>query len=136
MTAVDLWADAIITPVHTVSADMRQVREALRDVMTAEQAANWERKEYTNHLGTAPKHAFQDGFWAGVKAVLNTQHAIDNLTQGELLAEIRKAEGSVYWPLLSGDPTIAAECPRCDRTVVIDREGLCPECAYEFQEID
>lgn len=132
MTTVDPWAPT--THVHTVRADMHRIREHLRGTMTAQQAAHWERKEYTGHLGTAPKHAFQDGFWAGVQTVLDLQHAIDDLTQGELLAELRKGDGSIFWPLLSADPTIAVECPRCDRSVVINREGICPGCRHEFEE--
>lgn len=120
----------------TPRADMTRIREDHWRPQTNSEDTLWASRKHTSSLGTQLKQGHRTGWWEAVEWVLNTQLAIDELTQGELLAEIRKAEGSVFWPLLSADPTLHAECPRCGRGVVIDKEGLCPECAYEFQEND
>jgi aryl carrier-like protein len=96
----------------------------------------WKQRGHTLGLGTQLKQGHRTAWWQAVEWVLNLQHGMDDLTQGQLLRELRKGNGSIYAPLLAADPTINAECPRCNQTVVIDREGICPQCTYEFQEID
>lgn len=96
----------------------------------------WAVKGHTGSLGYTPKKYHEAAWWAGIEYALTLQQNIDDLTVGELLAELRKEGGSIYWPVLSADPKFHADCPRCGRKVLIDAEGLCPECAYEFQEND
>ncbi|MCW2165371.1 hypothetical protein B0I12_002526 [Microbacterium hydrothermale] len=82
------------------------------------------------------RQAIRKAFKLTVPWVLNTQQTIDDLTQGQLLAELRKEDGSIFWPLLSESKRIPAGCPRCDWRGAIDREGICPECQHEFEEVD
>ncbi|TLF33265.1 hypothetical protein [Microbacterium sp. 5K110] len=112
--------------------DMAQIRVALGSKQEAAESAFWDVRQH--RLGVSAKQGHRSGYWRGVQDVLTLQLAIGELSQGELLAELRKESGSVFWPLLVGDPKIPAECPRCERRVVIDKEGLCPWCAYEFEE--
>lgn len=134
-TTADPWSPK--TTARTVRADMDRIREDLRPDVGRMQLAHWERKGYSSHLGGAAGTSYRDGVWAGIQLVLDAQHAIDDLATGQMLAEIRKGPvGSIYGPVLAADPKFQADCPRCHRDVLIDREGLCPECAYEFQEVD
>jgi hypothetical protein len=127
----DPWSEE--TSAYTVRADMDRVKKDYRDAVGRMQLAHWERNGYSNHLGAAAGRSYRDGVWAGIQLVLNAQHAVDDLTTGELLAELRKGAGSIYWPVLAVDPKFHADCPRCERTVLIDAQGLCPECAHEFE---
>jgi len=120
--------------VRYVTADMDRIKADHGMVQGAFEDALWALSGHTSSLGTQLKQGSRKTWWAAVKWVLNTQHAIDDLSQGQLLAEIRKGPGSIFWPLLSEDPTMIADCPRCEHAVVIDKEGLCPGCAYEFEE--
>ncbi len=96
--------------------------------------ALWAASGHTSSLGTQLKQGSRKTFWRAVRWVLEKQLAVGDLTQGELLAELRKESGAVFWPLWVEDPKVPVECPRCDRRVLIDKEGLCPDCAYEFEE--
>ncbi|MBD8218244.1 hypothetical protein IFU40_06300 [Microbacterium sp. CFBP 13617] len=100
----------------------------------AQQESAWWSGWGDERLGVSAKQGYRAGWWAAVQWVLNTQQAIDDLTTGELLAELRKEAGSVYWPLLAADPTFWADCPRCRVEVLIDKQGLCPTCTHEFEE--
>lgn len=111
---------------------MTRLRVDLGMRQAAAERAFWDVR--LHNLGVSAKQGHRSGYWRGVRDVLTLQLAVDDLSQGELLAELRKESGSVFWPLFVGDPKIPAECPRCGRRVVIDKEGLCPECAYEFEE--
>lgn len=82
------------------------------------------------------RQAIRKAFKLTVPWVLNTQQTLDDLTAGQLLAELRKEEKSIFWPLLCADPEFQTECPRCDKAVTVDKEGLCPACAHEFAEVD
>jgi hypothetical protein len=94
----------------------------------------WEKNIF--RWGSSAKNGFLEGAKAGIQYVLNLQHQVDNLPVGELLTELRKHEGSIYWPLYSADPKFWAPCPRCHTTVLVDVEGICSECTYEIQEND
>jgi hypothetical protein len=128
----DPWSEE--TSAYTVRADMDRVKKDYRAAVGRMQLAHWERKGYSSHLGAAAGRSYRDGVWAGIQFVLDAQHAVDDLTTGQMLAEIRKGNGSIYAPVLAADPTFEADCPRCHREVLINREGLCPVCAYEFEE--
>ncbi|MDR6098360.1 hypothetical protein [Microbacterium sp. SORGH_AS_0454] len=80
------------------------------------------------------RQAIRKAFKLTVPWVLNTQQTLDDLTDGQLLAELRKEDRSIFWPLLCADPKFPTECPRCAKSVVVDKDGLCSECAYEFEE--
>lgn len=110
-----------------IKADHGLVQKDVEDAL-------WAAAGHTSSLGTQLKQGSRKTFWRAVRWVLERQLAVDDLTQGELLAELRKESGSIFWPLLAADPKFWVDCPRCERRVLIDKEGLCPECAYEFEE--
>lgn len=87
-----------------------------------------------DHLGVSAKGGFRAGWWAAVEWLLAAQNAIDDLTEGQLLAELRKGPGSIFWPLKAEDPKFWADCPRCRVPVLIGVEGFCPNCTHEFEE--
>lgn len=120
-------AEESLVDMDRIKADHGRVQVQVEDDL-------WAASGHTASLGTGLKQGSRKTFWKAVRWVLEKQLAVDDLTQGEQLAELRKESGSVFWPLWVGDPKIPAECPRCERRVVIDKEGLCPECAYEFEE--
>lgn len=72
------------------------------------------------------------GFWDGVRYVLTLQSDFESLTAGEIIRELRKREGSIYWPLLEADPRTWVICDRCDTRVLIDAEGICDVCNNDF----
>lgn len=82
--------------------------------------------------GVSFKQGHRAGWWEGVEYVLTLQAQMDSLTVGEMLTELRKGPGSIYWPLKEADPTFWADCPRCEVPQLIDVQGLCPACAHEF----
>lgn len=116
------------------TVDMDRIRADHGLVQVAFEDALWAASGHTSSLGTQLKQGSRKTWWAAVEWVLRLQHTFEDLTEGELLGELRKGPGSVFWPLLSEDPTMIADCPRCEHAVVIDKEGLCPQCAYEFEE--
>nr|WP_278101130.1 hypothetical protein [Microbacterium proteolyticum] len=117
-------------------ADMTRIREDHGRAQQRHEDAMWHSSGHTNGLGTTAKQYHRASWWAGIEYVLNLQHDIDNMPAGELLAELRKGAGSIYWPLKSGDPTFWTRCPRCNVWGLLDIEGICPTCTYEFQEND
>lgn len=101
-----------------------------------EQLCNrWWERAFTR-WGSSAKQGYLAGAKAGIQYVLNLQHQVDAMPVGELLTELRKSDGSIYWPLYSHDPRFHAPCPRCHVTVLIDVQGICVECTYEIQETD
>lgn len=96
---------------------------------------DWWTKHFTR-WGSSAKQGYMAGAKAGVQYVLNLQHQVDNLPVGELLTELRKHEGSIYWPLYSADPKFWAPCPRCHIATKVDVNGICEHCTYEIQEDD
>lgn len=111
---------------------MTRIRIDMASKQIPAEDAFWDVRRH--NLGVSAKQGHRSGYWRGVEDVLTMQLAVDDLSQGELLGELRKGSGSVFWPLLVHDPKFWADCPRCERRVLIDMEGLCPECAYEFEE--
>lgn len=71
-------------------------------------------------------------WWEAIKYALEMQADVDNLSAEEVVAELRKREGSIYWPVLMNDPRCWVICDRCDHRVLIDAGGICPECNYDF----
>lgn len=80
------------------------------------------------------RQAIRKAFKLIVPWLLNTQQTLDDLTDAQLLAELRKEERSIFWPLLCADPKFPTQCPRCEKTVVVDKQGICSECAHDFEE--
>lgn len=95
----------------------------------------WWERAFTR-WGTSAKQGYLAGAKAGIQYVLNLQHQVDVMPVGELLTELRKGDGSIYWPLYSHEPRFSSPCPRCHVTTVIDVDGICEHCAYEIQEND
>lgn len=115
------------------AASLERVRE---DHGLTQAAWETERRNQLDPLGgfTMWSRGYRGGWWDAVSWLLTAQQQIDDLTVGQLLAELRKGPGSIYWPVKSGDPRFWGDCPRCHRPVLIDAQGLCPECAHEFDE--
>jgi hypothetical protein len=82
-------------------------------------------------MGVSYKTGHRRGFWDGVLYVLQQQALWDSLTEGEAIEELRKGQGSLFWPLFRDDPKILADCPRDGKTAV-GIEGLCDHCLYDF----
>ena len=81
-------------------------------------------------FGVSYKQGYRVAWWDAVAWLLRTQNGFDQLTSEEALLELRKGEGSIYWPLLRDDPRISLDCPGGHRTVV-GIEGICDECGRE-----
>lgn len=117
------WGDA-------VGSHMAQIREDhARAQMRAEDAA-WAAASL--HYGVSFKQGHRAGFWDGATYVINQQLNIDDLTVGQMLAELRKKEGSIWWPVKAADPRFWAYCPACDNWTLLGEEGICDHCTYEF----
>lgn len=116
-----------------VAPDMARVRED-HGLVQAEQESLWWEAVGRQSLGVSAKQGHRTGWWSAVEWVLRTQTAMDDLTEGQMLAELRKGAGSVFWPLFAADPKFWVDCPTCRVRVLIDAEGLCPACAHEFEE--
>lgn len=84
-------------------------------------------------FGESYLQGHRTAWWAAVEWVLSTQSAMESLTAGEMLAEIRKGTASIYWPLLEADPKFWADCPGCDRRTLLDAEGVCGTCGHSFE---
>ncbi|KTS90695.1 hypothetical protein NS183_07910 [Microbacterium testaceum] len=115
---------------------MDRIRQDHATAQQQHEDAMWHRNGHTTGLGVTPKQYHRASWWAAVEYVLNLQHAVDTLPIGEVLTELRKGNGSIYAPVLAADPKIKTQCPRCDMWTVIDVEGICGNCTYEFQEND
>lgn len=75
----------------------------------------------------------RDAVFEGMNIVLNLQlNQFDQLTIAELVAELQKKEGSVYWPLKADDPRFWETCERCHNKILITAEGICPDCGHEL----
>lgn len=123
-----------MTGVVYPTADMAPIRIDYGYQQQAREDLLWKQRGHTLGLGTQLKQGHRTAWWQAVEWVLNLQHSIDDLTQGQLLRELRKGAGSIYAPVMVDK--IPADCPRCNQLVNIDKEGICPQCTYEFQEID
>jgi hypothetical protein len=81
-------------------------------------------------MGVSYKQGHRRGWWDAVEWVLQTQLGWDSLTEGEAIEELRKGQGSLFWPLFRDDPRVRIDCPR-DGLVVVGIEGYCDRCGYE-----
>lgn len=86
--------------------------------------------------GSSAKQGYLAGARAGIQYVLDLQHQVDAMPAGELLTELRKGDGSIYWPLFSADPKFWTVCPRCHVAIKVDVDGVCENCTHEIQEDD
>lgn len=73
------------------------------------------------------------GWWDAIRWLLASQEEWDSLTAGAALEELRKGDGSIYWPVFADDKCIWVDCPGCEKPTLIDAQGLCPECAHDFE---
>lgn len=81
-----------------------------------------------NRYGTTSlRQGLRHGFWAGIEYALTYQAGIDNLTTEEFLAELRKGDGSLIFPIKSVDPSFWGVCPNCHSETLIDVDG-CTSC--------
>jgi hypothetical protein len=97
------------------------------------QAAAESRAYDRSRMGVSYKQGHRRGFWDAVEWVLAQQLEWDNLTEGEAILELRKGQGSIYWPLFREDPRIWVDCPR-DGRVTVSKEGTCDRCLFDFSE--
>lgn len=60
----------------------------------------------------------------------------DNLTNAEVITELRKGDTSLYWPLVmdeDGEPRkVSLLCDHCRTRQNFDREGICPACGTDI----
>jgi uncharacterized paraquat-inducible protein A len=86
----------------------------------------------TGHaFGVSWRQGFRTGFWQAVEYVLTLQQQYDDLTNAEVIDELRKGPESLYWPLKSADPKAWLLCDRCRTRQLFDAQGVCPNCAEE-----
>lgn len=114
--------------------ELAVIREDHGAAEGAAESSWWDEQGGRNRFGVSALQGYRAGWWAGVEWLLNQQNRIDELTDGQMLAELRKGPGSVYWPIKSDDASFWADCPGCRRPRLIDAEGLCRECGHEFEE--
>jgi hypothetical protein len=95
------------------------------------QAAAESRAYNHTRTGVSYKQGHRRGWLDGILWVLQQQSQWETLTEGEAIAELRKGNGSIYYPLFASDPKVFADCPRDGRTPV-DATGICDHCLYEF----
>lgn len=93
----------------------------------------WERYGHTRY-GASFRQGVRWAIPAAIEWLLTQQHAIDDLTVPELIEELRKREGSIYWAVKAADPTFHADCPTCGYRTLTDAEGLCRDCGYDHTE--
>lgn len=79
---------------------------------------------------------YDRGFWAGAQAAI--QYMYEQLVDGwesmpahEAVEELRKGDGSLFYPLFADDPAIWADCPT-DGRVTVTVEGFCDSCGFPF----
>lgn len=56
----------------------------------------------------------------------------DALLTSEVIAELRKGENSVYYPLFIEDPQCWVDCDHCRTRVLADAEGICQNCGKDL----
>ncbi|MGW9587464.1 hypothetical protein [Microbacterium sp. NPDC055455] len=96
------------------------------------QAAAETRAYDRTRMGVSYKQGHRRGWWDAIEWVLAQQLEWDNLTETEAIEELRKGQGSVFWPLFRDDPTVRIDCER-DGPVVVTAEGYCPHCGWEVK---
>jgi hypothetical protein len=84
-------------------------------------------------MGVSYKQGHRRGWWDAVEWVLAQQLEWDNLTEAEAIHELRKGQGSIYFPLFREDPRIFCDCPNHGR-VAVGPEGTCDGCLFDFTE--
>lgn len=97
------------------------------------QAAAESRTYDRTRIGVSYRQGHRTGWWQAVEWVLQTQLGWDSLTEGEAIEELRKGQGSVFWPLFREDPRVICDCPNHGR-VAIGPEGTCDGCLFDFSE--
>jgi hypothetical protein len=107
--------------------------EQLRADHGLAQAAAETRAYDRTRMGVSYKTGHRRGFWDGVLYVLQQQALWDSLTEGEAIEELRKGQGSLFWPLFRDDPRIFCDCPNHGR-VAVGPEGTCDGCLFNFTE--
>ena len=114
---------------------MHQIREDHGRTQAAYESRRWHRVKH--RLGVSWKQGYRSGFWDAVEWVLHLQRRVDDLTAEEIVGELRKGPGSVYYPLWELDPKVWVECPsgvshNAGARVLVDAEGYCDTCGYDF----
>lgn len=56
----------------------------------------------------------------------------DALLTSEVIAELRKGENSVYYPLFIEDPVASLLCDHCRTTQLFTETGICPNCGRDM----
>lgn len=87
-------------------------------------------KQVKDRLGVSFTQGYRVGWWDAVFWVLRTQAAYDDLTADEAIAELRKGEASIYYPIKMDDPRLWIDCPGGHKTLV-DAQGICDACGRE-----
>ena len=101
-------------------------------------AHGWD--EYVKERSAGPRPltsmgvAQREAFTAGVQWVKRMQLAWDQVSLPEAIWELRAGPSSIFYPLFEPDPSLWANCPRCDNRVIIRAQGECPDCQYDFLE--
>ena len=114
--------------------------EATRQILTDHhvELASLETRERQRNGATYSSAMWTRGFRQAVEAVIPwllwKQRRMDELTAQELIAELRKGPGSVYWPVKEADPQFWAVCDRCRTSQLFTASGVCPCCGDDLME--
>lgn len=57
----------------------------------------------------------------------------DALLTSEVIAELRKGENSVYYPIFVEDPQVWLLCDHCRTRQLFDARGICDHCGTETE---
>ena len=110
---------------------MKQIRQDYGFVQARFESADFERVRF--QYGVSYRQGHRAGFWRAVEWLRHELLKVDDLTVAEYVTELRKGPGSVFWPLWQDDPKFGATCEQCGHLIVLDKEGLCPDCGWEVQ---
>lgn len=107
---------------------LTQIREDHGLVQARYETAAWTPR--IHGMGVSFKQGHRCAWWGAIEWVLKTQAGWEDLTEAEAVGELRKGEGSIYYPLFKNDPRVWVDCPNDGRTVV-GVEGICDSCGWE-----
>jgi uncharacterized paraquat-inducible protein A len=110
-----------------------QLREEFERELIALQDRLW-RERGIHRYGVSFKQGLLAMAGPIIDLVMREQQGFDDLTNAEVIDELRKGPESLYWPLKSADPKAWLLCDRCRTRQLFDAEGICPLCGAEVDE--
>lgn len=116
----------------TTQADMQAIRQQYGLTEAEHETQRWEERG-RHRFGVSWRQGYRTAWWDGVEWLLNLQHDYENLTNSEVVAELRKGPASIYWPLKADDPKAWLLCDHCRTRQLFDARGICDHCGTETE---